>query len=68
MDWKEATCWQVVRAGAVDEVVQWTTSGARTLLVPPGDYQVVVQPEQHKPLTVVWPPTESLVVSDGQGG
>lgn len=58
--------WQIVRAGAADEVVQWTTSGARTLLVPPGEYQVVVQPEQHKPLTVVWPPTESLVVSDGQ--
>jgi hypothetical protein len=58
--------WQVVRAGAPDEIVQWTTSSARTLLVPPGEYQVVVQPEQHNPVTVVWPQAEPLVVSDGQ--
>jgi hypothetical protein len=58
--------WQVVQAGAPDEVVQWTTSAARTLLVPPGEYQIIVQPDQYKPGTVVWPQTESLVVSDGQ--
>jgi hypothetical protein len=56
----------VVRASAPDEVVQWTTSSARTLLVPPGEYQIVIQPEQYKSATVVWPQTESLVVSDGQ--
>ena len=58
--------WKIVKAQGSQEVVQWTTSDARTLLVPPGEYQIVVQPEQHKEATVVWPQAGSLVVSDGQ--
>lgn len=47
--------WQVVKAGAPDQVVQSVTDGARTVTVPPGNYQVTIQPDQHFSGQVVWP-------------
>jgi hypothetical protein len=58
--------WQVVNAGAPEEVVQWARREERTLIVPPGDYRVVVQPDEHKPEKQVWPDTGVLKVSAGR--
>ena len=36
--------WQLVRFGKPDQVVQWLSGDQRAMVVPPGDYQVAMQP------------------------
>src|SRR2546422_1007935 len=56
--------WQVVRYGTPDQVVQWQYGDQRTMTVPPGEYQVAMQPIQFDSQRVVWP--QKVRVEPGQ--
>src|SRR5438094_6584104 len=50
--------WQVVRYGTPDQVVQWQDGDQRVMVVPPGEYQVTMQPVYGASERVVWPRSE----------
>src|SRR5437870_11312285 len=53
--------WQVVRYGTPDQVVQWQDGDQRVMVVPPGEYQVTMQPVYGASERVVWPQNVRIV-------
>jgi hypothetical protein len=47
--------WQLVSFGKPDQVVQWQSGDLRAMVVPPGEYQVAMQPDPYNSQRVVWP-------------
>jgi len=56
--------WELVRFGKPDEVIQWQLHSFRTMVVPPGDYQVAILPMEQYSQRLVWP--DKVRVQPGQ--
>lgn len=56
--------WDVAQAGKPDQRLQWHPGDRRTMLLPPGEYRVAVQPVQYSSERLVWP--KSVTVKEGQ--
>src|SRR5205085_7776778 len=56
--------WDVVQAGQPKQIVQWHEGENRVMVVPPGKYQVVLQPFRFSGQQVVWP--QELEVKEDQ--
>ena len=56
--------WELVRFGKPDEVVQWQLPSFRTMVIPPGDYQVATLPMDQYSQRLVWP--DKVRVQSGQ--
>lgn len=56
--------WEAVRPDKPDKPLQWHRSSQRTMLLPPGNYQIAVLPVQYHSLRLVWP--EKIVVKAGE--
>jgi hypothetical protein len=56
--------WQLLGYGQTDKVVQWANGDQHVIVVPPGDYQVALQPTQFDSQRVVWP--EKIEIAPGQ--
>jgi hypothetical protein len=58
--------WEAVVVGKPDQVVQWHGDKQRTMLLPPGEYQVAIQPTQFTSERLVWP--KKVQVEEGFAG
>ena len=47
--------WDVIDAGQPKKMVQWHEGGNRVMVLPPGKYQVVLQPYRFSGQQLVWP-------------
>jgi hypothetical protein len=56
--------WELVKFGKPDEVIQWQLPSFRTMVVPPGDYQVTILPMGQYSQRLVWP--DKVRVQSGQ--
>ncbi len=56
--------WDVAPAGKPDQRLQWHPADRRTMLLPPGEYRVAVQPVQFNSERLVWP--KSVTVKEGE--
>jgi hypothetical protein len=56
--------WSLVQAGKPEQVVQWQNGTQGSLLIPPGDYQVMTEQSIYEGQPVVWP--QKMHVAPGQ--
>ncbi len=56
--------WELVRFGKPNEVIQWQLPSFRTMVIPPGDYQVATLPMEQYSRRLVWP--DKVRVEPGQ--
>jgi hypothetical protein len=56
--------WEAAAAGKPDQRLQWHLADRRTMLLPPGEYRVAVQPVQYNSDRLVWP--GAVTVKEGQ--